>query len=58
MLIQRPFLSMLALPQALAARTAPAFTPPGPNVALGKNYTLEPTPNYRRRIDEGDLVQI
>ncbi|MBI3927718.1 MAG: hypothetical protein HY319_19415 [Armatimonadetes bacterium] len=28
------------------AQTPAEFTPPGPNVALHKPYTLEPTPNY------------
>ncbi len=42
-------LLMLLLLGGLAACTAEAaaqFTPPGPNVALHKAYTLEPSPNY------------
>lgn len=42
----------------LGVQAAPRFTPPGPNVALGKSYTLEPAPNYRLTTDEGDLVQL
>ena len=32
----------------------PELTPPGPNVALHKPYTLEPLPNYRDCADDGD----
>ncbi len=43
---------------ALGAQAAGDFTPPGPNVALGKSYALEPSPSYSLCTDEGDLVQL
>ncbi|MEN6642153.1 MAG: discoidin domain-containing protein [Armatimonadia bacterium] len=37
---------------------AAAFTPPGPNIALGKKYTLQPAPNYGLSADAGDATQL
>ena len=37
---------------------AAAFVPPGPNVALGKPYTLKPGPNYGYCTDPDDKVQL
>lgn len=36
----------------------PVFTPPGPNVALGKPYTLQPQPNYSYCTDPEDKTQL
>jgi len=45
--------------QTLASAQAPAtFEPPGPNIALGKSYTLDPAPNYKHCTDDGDLQQL
>jgi hypothetical protein len=46
------------LPRAAFAQAAPGFTPPGPNVAQGKSYTLDPKPNYWLTQDEGDATQL
>ena len=46
------------LPAAVFAQIPEDFTPPGPNVALGKSYVLEPAPNYWLTTDEGDMVQL
>jgi hypothetical protein len=35
-----------------------AFTPPGPNIARGKTYTLTPRPNYRHCTDPDDARQL
>ncbi len=43
---------------ALSCYASPSFTPPGPNVARGKSYTLEPAPSYGLCTDEGDNVQL
>ena len=51
------FLSII-LANAAMAQDVSGFTPPGPNVALGKSYTLEQDPNYWLTQDEGDLVQL
>lgn len=58
-ILMRP---ILALPMLLvlllgtlticAAQPAAEFTPPGPNVALHKPYTLEPNPNYADCTDD------
>ena len=37
---------------------AAQFSPPGPNIALGKSYVLQPRPNYRYCTDPGDAVQL
>lgn len=34
------------------------FTPPGPNVARGKTYSLEPTPEYPLCTDASDKTQL
>ncbi len=34
------------------------FTPPGPNIALGRPYTLEPAARYPYSTDEGDATQL
>lgn len=39
-------------------RPADLFEPPGPNVALGKSYTLSPAPNYGYSTDPDDRVQL
>jgi hypothetical protein len=41
-----------------AVAMAAAFVPPGPNVALGKPYTLLPAPNYGYATDRGDKTQL
>ena len=40
------------------AQPPAAFTPPGPNVALHKPYTMEPPPNYVDCADDGDKTQL
>lgn len=40
------------------ADTVPTFTPPGPNLARSKPYTLQPAPNYQLCTDPGDLKQL
>ena len=40
------------------AQSLSAFTPPGPNIARGKSYTLRPRPNYRLCTDAGDAKQL
>ena len=42
----------------VSCRAGSRFTPPGPNVALGRSYTCEPAPSYSLTTDEGDLVQL
>lgn len=37
---------------------AGAFTPPGPNIALNKPYTLQPNPNYGLAVDADDKIQL
>jgi len=44
--------------QVAASQTSEPFTPPGPNLALGKSYTLDPKPNYRYCTDPGDNEQL
>lgn len=39
-------------------RPANVFTPPGPNVALGKPYTLQPAPSYGYCTDPDDRIQL
>ena len=60
--MRTPMQLLIALPligsAALSARAAAGFTPPGPNVALGKSYTVEPKPNYSLCTDDGDFVQL
>ena len=34
------------------------FVPAGPNIALGKKYTLEPRPNYSYCTDSDDAIQL
>lgn len=48
------------LPAEVPAGTAvqAGFTPPGPNVALGKPYTLQPAPGYGLTVDAGDRTQL
>ena len=43
---------------ALSCHAIPSFTPPGPNVALGRSYAYEPAPSYSLTTDDGDLVQL
>ena len=40
------------------APAAAAFVPPGPNLALGKSYTLSPGPSYSLCTDPGDSTQL
>ncbi len=42
----------LATSVACHAETPAEFTPPGPNIALNKPYTLEPDPNYADCTDD------
>lgn len=60
MLLNRSLMLFLAIavPSVVCAQAVPGFTPPGPNVALGKSYTLDPKPNYYLTLDEGDTVQL
>lgn len=37
---------------------APAMTPPGPNIALKRPYTLTPAPNYSYCTEPGDKTQL
>jgi len=46
----------IALPSA--ARGPEAFSPPGPNVALHKSYTLDPKPTYADCTDPADSEQL
>ena len=50
MLARRPLPVLLVLLlgglTVCAAQPATGFTPPGPNIALNKPYTLDPSPNY------------
>ncbi len=42
-----------------AAQGPPAeFTPPGPNIALHKPYTMDPPPTYGDCADDGDRTQL
>lgn len=41
-----------------AVKRQNAFTPPGPNIALHKLYTVSPAPNYVDTADPGDAVQL
>ncbi len=50
-------LSLLAVHGA-GGQTSAGFTPPGPNLALGKSYTLDPSPNYDYCTDPGDNEQL
>ncbi len=46
---------------ALSCQASQGFAPPGPNVALGKSYTLEPDTKdapYGLTLDDGDAVQL
>ncbi len=45
----------IALPSTAGAE---AFSPPGPNVALHRSYTLDPRPNYQYCTDAGDATQL
>ena len=47
----------LAANQSEISRKA-AFVPAGPNIALGKKYTITPKPNYGYCTDDGDAVQL
>ena len=40
------------------AQEQAAFTPPGPNIALHKPYTLQPLPTYGDCADPGDATQL
>ncbi|MGE5530930.1 MAG: discoidin domain-containing protein [Bacteroidota bacterium] len=40
------------------ANAEAAFVAPGPNIALGKPYTLQPAPNYGLSADAGDKTQL
>lgn len=40
------------------ARTQPLFTPPGPNIALGRPYEFSPRAQYALCRDEGDATQL
>jgi len=40
------------------ARGAEAFSPPGPNLALSKPYTIDPKPSYPYCTDPGDSEQL
>jgi hypothetical protein len=40
------------------AKAEAAFVAPGPNVALGKPYTLQPAPSYGLSADPGDKTQL
>ena len=52
------FVVALVCVTALCIYAMPGFTPPGPNVALGSSYTVEPDPNYHLCTDDGDIVQL
>ena len=54
----RTFLMLSALLVAGLAVCAADFTPPGPNIALHKPYTLEPLPTYGDCADPGDATQL
>lgn len=41
-----------------AIRSADSFVAPGPNIALGKPYTMRPAPNYSYCTDAGDAIQL
>jgi len=50
---------LVLLPTTVCVAQAPAdFTPPGPNVALHKPYTMEPLPTYGDCADARDRIQL
>jgi len=49
---------MVSASLVLSALLAAEFSPPGPNIALHKPYTLEPAPNYGDCADPGDATQL
>ena len=48
----------VCMAQASADFTPAEFTPPGPNVALHKPYTMAPMPTYGDPADAGDRTQL
>ena len=52
-------LTLLLRGLSVCAAQAPAeFTPPGPNIALHKPYTMDPLPNYGDCADAADATQL
>ena len=52
-------LTLLLRGLSVCAAQAPAeFTPPGPNIALHKPYTMDPLPTYGDCADAADRTQL
>lgn len=45
-------------PKAANTQSADKFKPAGPNIALGKNYTMSPKPSYGLCKDPDDITQL
>lgn len=60
MKLDRLFLLLLTVGvlSGAVAHAADKFTPPGPNVARGKSYTMDPAPDYDLSTDQGDVTNL